>query len=149
MAPMGSLRQARLRVMALRRPQLTGRRVIITAMVLFMAVLLASPLQSYLSRRSSVADSQRQQQQLQQHVKQLQQETAQWQDPAYVARQARDRLGYILPGDTLYTVLNADGTPKPESAPAGSGSDGVAKSGHTPSWNANLWSSVEVAGKSK
>jgi len=146
---MASLRDARRRVMALHRPRLTGRRVIIAAMALFMAVLLASPLQSYLSRRSSVAASQHQQQELQQRVKQLQRETARWQDPAYVARQARDRLGYVQPGDTLYTVLNADGTPKSPSAPAGVDADAVTKSGHTPSWNATLWSSIEVAGKSK
>jgi cell division protein FtsL len=116
--------------------------MLITAMALFLVVILASPLQTYLNRRDAVAASQRQKQQLDNHVAQLQHEADQWTDPAYVERQARIRLQYIRPGDTLYTVLNADGTPR--TAPSAA-TGTVPRAGHQPSWNAALWSSVQAA----
>src|SRR3978361_2127111 len=99
-------------------PKLTGRRMMVAAMALFLVVVLASPFQTYLSRRASVAASERQQQQLNTQLADLKHQNEQWQDPAYVARQARIRLQYIRPGDTLYTVLDAHGNPIEAPAPA-------------------------------
>jgi hypothetical protein len=118
----------------------------ITAMALFLVVVLASPLQTYLNRRDAVASSIHQQQQLNQQVAQLQHQSDQWNDPAFVEREARVRLQYVRPGDTLYTVLNADGTPK-SSAKASSTS--VTRTGHPPSWNSTLWASVQDAEHAK
>lgn len=129
----------------LRRPRLTGRTMMVAAMSLFLVVILASPFQTYLNRRASVASSERQQHELNAHVAQLQIETNQWKDPAYVERQARVRLQYIRPGDTLYTVLNAQG--QPLTADSTAGTETVAKAGHQPSWNSTLWSSVQDASK--
>ena len=121
--------------------------MLVSAMALFLLIILASPFQTYLSRRASVANSQRQQQQLAAHVAQLQAEASQWKDPAYIERQARVRLQYIRPGDTLYTVLNSAGQPLETPAPA-TGSK-VVRTGHQPSWNSTLWSSVSVADSTK
>jgi cell division protein FtsB len=134
-----------LRAVKLRRPQLSGRTMMIAGMALFLVVILASPLQTYLTRRDAVSASQRQQQQLNAHVAQLQHENAQWSDPAYVERQARTRLQYIRPGDTLYTVLNPDGTPRTSASQSNSPS----RTGHQPSWNSNLWTSVTDANNGK
>jgi cell division protein FtsB len=124
----------------LKVPKLTGRRMMVAAMALFLVVVLASPFQTYLSRRASVASSERQEQQLNAHLAQLQREAEQWQDPAFVARQARIRLQYVRPGDTLYTVLNAQG--QPLESPAKASTDKVARADHRPSWNSTLWNSV-------
>ena len=123
-----------------RAPKLTGRRMMVAAMALFLVVVLASPFQTYLSRRASVANSERQQQQLNAQLDQLRQQNRQWQDPAYVARQARIRLQYIRPGDTLYTVLDAQGNPL--EPPAQAAAEKVARADHRPSWNSVLWASV-------
>ena len=130
----------------LRRPRLTGRTMMVAAMALFLVVILASPFQTYLNRRASVASSERQQRELAARVAQLQAQNNLWQDPAYVERQARVRLQYIRPGDTLYTVLDAQGQPLEPAAPAAAPAK-VAKSGRQPSWNAVLWSSVQDASK--
>ena len=103
-------------------------------------MVLASPFQTYLSRRASVAASERQQQQLNAQLAELQHQSALWQDPAYVARQARIRLQYIRPGDTLYTVLDAHGNPIDPPAPAAA--EKVSRTDHRPSWNSALWGSV-------
>ncbi|MGX7678061.1 FtsB family cell division protein [Jatrophihabitans sp. DSM 45814] len=135
-----------LNAMHLKRPQLTGRSMMIIGMALFLVVVLASPLQTYLNRRDGVAATQHQQQELRDHVAQLQHESDQWQNPAFVERQARTRLQYVRPGDTLYTVLNPDGTPKADTSAA---ADSVPRSGHIPSWNSMLWTSVQNADHAK
>jgi hypothetical protein len=114
--------------------------MMVAAMALFLVVVLASPFQTYLSRRASVAASERQQQQLNTQLAELKHQSEQWQDPAYVARQARIRLQYIRPGDTLYTVLDAHGNPI--EAPAPAAAEKVRKVDHRPSWNSLLWTSV-------
>jgi cell division protein FtsB len=136
----------KLRLFRHRRPQLTGRGMVITAMALFLVVVLASPLQTYLNRRDAVSASERQQQQLKQHVADLQQQSNLWNDTSYIERQARARLQYVRPGDTVYTVLNPDGTPRSDGTSATSS---VQRSGHLPSWNATLWSSVQDADRAK
>ena len=123
-----------------RAPKLTGRRMMVAAMALFLVVVLASPFQTYLSRRASVADSERQQRQLNAQLAQLRHQSEQWQDPAFVARQARIRLQYIRPGDTLYTVLDAHGNPL--GPPAATAAEKVTRVDHRPSWNTVLWTSV-------
>jgi hypothetical protein len=96
-----------------RRPEFTGRTMMITAMALFLVVVLASPLQTYLNRRDSLAASQKQQSQLKQRVALLQHQSAQWSDPSYVRSTA-------------------------DSSPAA-----VKRAGHEGTWNAALWSSVQ------
>ncbi|MFL6164094.1 MAG: septum formation initiator family protein [Jatrophihabitantaceae bacterium] len=138
-APSASSRGVRLR-----RPRLTGRTMLVAAMALFLVVILASPFQTYLNRRASVAGSERQQRELAARVAQLRAQNDLWQDPAYVERQARVRLQYIRPGDTLYTVLDAQGQPLQPAAAAAAPAK-PAKIGRQPSWNALLWSSVHDA----
>ena len=128
-------------------PKLTGRQMMVAAMALFLVVVLASPFQTYLSRRASVAASERQQQQLNARLAELEHQSAQWQDPAFVARQARIRLQYIRPGDTLYTVLDAHGNPL--GPPAQPAPEKVARADHRPSWNAVLWDSVRDSDAAK
>ena len=38
----------------------------------------------------------------------LENELAQWKDDTYVRAQVRERLGYVMPGDTSYVVVGAD-----------------------------------------
>jgi cell division protein FtsB len=127
------------------RPRLTGRTMMVAAMALFLVVILASPFQTYLNRRASVAGAARQQRAIAARVAQLQAENDLWRDPAYVERQARVRLQYIRPGDTLYTVLNAQGQPLQPAEPAAPAAK--VTSTRQAAWNAMLWSSVQDASK--
>jgi cell division protein FtsB len=140
----GGSESVRLRLLPFRsfklgRPQLTGRSMVITAMALFLVVLLASPLQTYLNRRDTLSAQRRQQVQLAQQVAALEKQSAQWNDPAFIEREARVRLQYVRPGDTLYSVLNADGSVRSEAK----SSVGVLPKAQKASWNTTLWSSVQ------
>jgi cell division protein FtsB len=82
-------------------------------------------------------------------VRALEEQKARWADPAYVKAQARQRLHFVLPGETSYVVIG----PKPAppgggSAPGGrtpGGSGGSGGGVATGSWYGRLWSSVERA----
>ncbi|HEX2905123.1 MAG TPA: septum formation initiator family protein [Jatrophihabitans sp.] len=130
----------------LARPRLTGRTMMVAAMALFLLVVLASPFQTYLNRRASVATSEKQQRDLAAKVAGLQAQNDLWKDPAYVERQARVRLQYIRPGDTLYTVLDSHGQPLAPATPLAAPAK-VAKPSRLPSWNSQLWASVQDAAR--
>lgn len=44
-------------------------------------------------------------------IGQLEREKRRWADEAYVEAQARQRFGWVLPGETSYQVLDRDGQP--------------------------------------
>ncbi|HSY15679.1 MAG TPA: septum formation initiator family protein [Jatrophihabitantaceae bacterium] len=131
--------------MTLRRP-VTGRALVLGAAVVLLVVLLASPLHRYLSSRSALQQAQQQGRISQQQLALLQQQQQQLQEPAYIEQQARVQLRYALPGDTVYTVVQAGqqpslGTEGPiSSAPPRAAGD---------SWNSRLWGSVQAADGSR
>lgn len=47
----------------------------------------------------------------QSRVDELETELARWDDPAYVKAQARERLGWVMPGETGYRVVDDNGNP--------------------------------------
>lgn len=101
---------------------------------------LAYPAKQYLGQRGALAELTRQQVAAEQRVAVLQAQARQLQDPDYLRAQARKRLQYVLPGDTVYEVINPDDQP---AAPAGSGT----APGSDPSqpWYVQLWRSVQSA----
>jgi len=72
-------------------------------------------------------------------------EREQWNDPDYVRAQARERLHFVLPGETGLTVTT--GLPpqaRPASGAQGAGVQVPAAAGRP--WFGGLWESVRVAG---
>ncbi len=64
---------------------------------------------------------------------------------AYVREQARARFGYLMPGQTSYVVIGADG--KPLAAQATLGDPRTTTAGQTPTaWWTTEWKSVQLAG---
>ena len=118
--------------------RLTGRAVILGLAVLAVGLSLAHPLQAYLKQRNSIHQLQSQEQATKRSIAQLQQQQRQWADPTYVAAQARERLHFVLPGQTAYIVI---GAPQPSTAQKKTSSTSSA------TWSARLWSSVVSAGR--
>jgi cell division protein FtsB len=123
-----------------RRRAVTGRALVLGAVVVLLLVLLASPLNRYIASRGDAGRAATQFQQDQQALQQLQQQQKLWSDPGYIQQQARQRLMYAMPGDTVYVVVNKGqksdiekSATSVQAAPAGS-------------WNERLWRSVQVAG---
>jgi hypothetical protein len=105
-----------------------------------LVVSLAYPAKQYLGQRGAVAELTREKLAAEQRVAVLSAQARQLQDPAYLLAQARRRLQYVLPGDTVYLVVTAGGPP---AAPAG----GVPAhpAGAPQPWYARLWGSVQSA----
>jgi hypothetical protein len=101
---------------------------------------LAYPAKEFLAQRGEIGRLQDEQRQAQARVSALEEHQRKLQDPAYVKAQARARLNYVLPGETVYVVVSpsgsdANGGAKPE-APEVS-DDG--------SWYGRLWGTVRTA----
>ena len=124
-----------------RRRAITGRALVLGTLVIVLLVLLASPLHRYFASRGDVAHARQQLQQDQKSLAELQQQQQKWSDPGYIQAQARQRLMYAMPGDTVYVVVG----PGHQSTIQQTSNTTVAKQQTT--WNQKLWQSVQAAGK--
>jgi cell division protein FtsB len=93
------------------RPRLTGRAAVLVMVLAVLTVSYASSLKAYLQQRQHIAELKAQITQSEADIDALEREKARWRDPAYVQSQARARFGYVMPGETSYVVLDADGKP--------------------------------------
>jgi cell division protein FtsB len=116
-------------------------------LVLVLSVLTisyASSLKAYFQQHSQIQQLQSQIASSQASINRLENEKAQWQDPAYVREQARARFGYLMPGQTSYVVIGDNGKPLAAQAKL---SDPRTSSSKTPTaWWTTEWKSVELAG---
>jgi len=123
----------------IRRSTFTPRAAILALVLVAVAVSLLVPIRQYLAQRAEIAALRAGVSDERDRVSALQAERERWKDPAYVQQQARERLYFVMPGETAYLVL---GEPEaPESSP---GVSGVAKPVERP-WYAGLWDSVRAA----
>ncbi len=114
--------------------------------MLVLAVLVvsyASSMRAYLQQRAHITDLKDQIALRESNIKDLEREKRRWEDPAFVKQQARE-LNYVMPGDTAYVVLDADGKPLDRQTSLGDPT-AVTKSTPTAWWN-TAWESVELAG---
>ena len=66
-----------------------------------------------------------------------------WRDSAFVEQQARERFGWVLPGEVGYRVIGADGKVQGDVPTLNEPAQPEAKQ-----WHDLLWGSVVEAGKS-
>ena len=103
-----------------------------------LVLALAYPLQQYVAQRSQLEKLHKQNAAKAAEVAKLKQELTQWQDPDFVAIEARKRLHYVKPGEVgLRLVGPADGVAgsPTASAPSDAGT----------AWYSQLWNSVTAA----
>jgi cell division protein FtsB len=91
-----------------RRSRLTGRAALLALVLCSLIVALAYPMRQYVSQRAEIADLERQREEAEQRVEELRDLKARWQDDAYAEQQIRQRLHYVMPGETGYIVIDPD-----------------------------------------
>ncbi|MEU0601868.1 septum formation initiator family protein [Streptomyces sp. NPDC006393] len=116
-----------------RRSRLTGRAALLALVVCSLVVALAYPMRQYVGQRADIADLKRQKRQAQERVEQLRDQKARWQDDAYAEQQIRQRLHYVLPGETGYIVVD------PGAAKQSRTEQGTARR----PWYTNVWYGVD------
>lgn len=114
----------------------TRRAAILAIVICALAFTVAVPLRTYLSQQSELSVQQQRHDRLQAKLHRLRERKSELNDPAVIEREARGRLGYVMPGETPYMVqLPGD------SAAAEQGGDN-ARGGKQDPWYATLWDSI-------
>lgn len=108
-------------------------------------IILAALIVSYASSLRAWVDQQQQMSALRieqadqtQRVGELQDEIDRWKDPAFVKAQARERFGYVMPGEVGYVVLD-------DKAVAATTTTSTARVASVTPWWQQLWGSVNAA----
>ncbi|PFG68265.1 FtsB family cell division protein [Enemella evansiae] len=94
-----------------RRFGLTRRAVALFVVLAVLVLSYASSLRIYLDTERQNAENQQAIQRSQARIDDLNNQLQRWDDPDYVRAQARERLGWVVPGETGYRVIGPDGQP--------------------------------------
>ncbi|GLW51728.1 hypothetical protein Stsp02_73890 [Streptomyces sp. NBRC 14336] len=116
-----------------RRSRLTGRAALLALVVCSLVVALAYPIRQYVAQRAEIAELEQQREQARQRVEDLRDLKARWKDDAYAEQRIRERLHYVLPGETGYVVIDPDAVKRTRA------DQGAADR----AWYANVWDGVD------
>ncbi|GAC1383221.1 MAG: hypothetical protein NVSMB48_15940 [Marmoricola sp.] len=89
----------------------TNRLVILLLVVGALVISFGSSLRAYLQQSQQIHQLEAQIAAAKASIAASQLQQKRWKDPAYIEEQARLRFGWVLPGQTPYIVLGADGKP--------------------------------------
>ncbi|TFV61033.1 septum formation initiator family protein [Mycobacterium sp. PS03-16] len=113
------------------------RAAILAAVVCVLTLTIAGPVRTYFAQRTEMKQLKATEEQLRAQIAELEQQKVKLADPAFIAAQARERLGFVKPGDIPYQVQLPPGavTPggpeaQPETAPSGD------------PWYTSLWHTI-------
>lgn len=126
--------------------RLSGFTVIMLGLVVLAAFVLVPTVGTYMSQRQQIAVLEHSVAATKSDIAALERQQEQWRDPAYVATQARERLYFVKPGETVYLVdddLPASAVPR-QDAPVST----HVQVTHT-DWMSQLVRSVTTAGMAR
>lgn len=89
----------------LNRRGLSNRALIVGIILFALAVTLAPPIQHYFTQRAQINSLRTQITDNQKMLDNATTELAKWNDPEYVASQARARLHFVFPGERQYIII--------------------------------------------
>ncbi|MBK8448325.1 MAG: septum formation initiator family protein [Micropruina sp.] len=123
---------------------LTRRALAVLSVLVVLALSYANSLRIYLDQQHDLGQAQQQIAERTEQISQLEDELSRWNDPAFVKAQARDRLGWLLPGETGFKVIGPDGKPLGTGVVLDSTAE-LPPGEHSEMWFDRLWGSVETA----
>jgi cell division protein FtsB len=126
------------------RSRFTGRAATLVLVLAMLTVSYASSMRAYLQQRTHIDELRAQIADRESRITDLERQKQRWQDPAYLQQQARERFGYLLPGEKSFVVLDGNGDPLGRS---GSLPDpGEIVKVEPSAWWTTAWASVQLAG---
>lgn len=125
----------------------TRRVVVLLALAVVCALVLAPPLRLYVQQQQDIAALRTEIDQREADVDALETEVGLWDDEAYVAAQARERLNFVMPGEIGYVVPDPEPSVEDGSEP-GADVAAVQRPDAPPegTWYDRVWTSVEAVG---
>jgi cell division protein FtsB len=124
-------------------PQLTTRAIVLLAVVLLLIASYTSTFHAWWQQRSEIQSTKAEIVMRKQAILDLEDQMDRWDDPAFVKQQAKERFGWVSPGEVGYRVIGSDGKVQGADVPT---LDSPAVPA-TPEWYDKLWGSVKEAGK--
>jgi cell division protein FtsB len=116
------------------------RAAILAGVVCVLTLTIAGPVRTYFAQRTEMKQLAAAEAQLRAQIADLEQQKDKLADPVYIAAQARERLGFVMPGEIPYQVqLN-----EPVGPDALPGSNTVAPLSGQP-WYTSLWHTIADA----
>ena len=91
--------------LGLKKHGLSNRALIVGIVLFVVAITLAPPIQNYFTQRAQINALKTQISDNQAMLDKAATELAQWDDPEFVANQARSRLYFVFPGERQYIVV--------------------------------------------
>lgn len=125
---------------------MTVRAVMLFVVVLVAFVVLAPTLRAYLTQQEQLRSLEEQIAAAEDRTAALQTAIDRWDDERYVQAQARDRLGFVMPGETPFVVLDPE-TVTGEEPETDDDETGPVTMPRTGPWYLTVWDSVQVAGE--
>ncbi|MDN5687172.1 MAG: septum formation initiator family protein [Brachybacterium sp.] len=121
---------------------ITRRTLALVALVVIALAALVPTINSYVAQRQQLSELQTQVEKQEQDVQTLREQVARWEDPAFVAARARERLLFAMPGETQYRLTDTSGQDVPLTE-----AEQAAEKAQEGEWFSTLWKSVEGAGR--
>ncbi|MCU1481472.1 MAG: hypothetical protein JWQ19_2258 [Subtercola sp.] len=90
----------------LRSIRFSGFTVLMLVVLVLFVVVVAPGARIFIEQRQQIADLQNSLQSAQAQNVTLNSQVARWGDPAYIRAEARERLYFVMPGETAFLVLN-------------------------------------------
>ena len=119
----------------------TARRAaVLAAVVCVLTLTIAGPVRTYFAQRTEMSQLTASEAGLRRQIADLEQKKVKLGDPAYIAAQARERLGFVMPGDTPFQVQ----LPASAAASAQPGGE-TAKPASSAPWYSSLWHTIADA----
>lgn len=119
----------------------TARRAaVLAAVVCVLTLTIAGPVRTYFAQRTEMAQLSASEAALRRQIADLEQKKVKLADPAYIAAQARERLGFVMPGDTPFQVQLP-----PTAAAAPQPGDETSKPASNAPWYTSLWHTIADA----
>ena len=117
----------------------TARRAaILAAVVCVLTLTIAGPVRTYFAQRTEMSQLAATEEALRAQISELELQKAKLADPAFIAAQARERLGFVMPGDIPYQVQLPPSAANPEAPDAVPGTSGVPDG----PWYSALWKTI-------
>lgn len=117
----------------------TARRAaILAAVICVLTLTIAGPVRTYFAQRTEMKQLAASEEVLRAQIEQLEQQKAKLSDPVFIAAQARERLGFVMPGDTPYQVQLAPGAVGPQ----GQQDASAQKPSPNEAWYTSLWRTI-------
>lgn len=114
------------------------RAAILAAVVCVLTLTIAGPVRTFFAQRTEMKQLRATEEALRAQIAELEEQKVKLGDPVFIAAQARERLGFVMPGDIPYqvqlppTAVTPDGVPEGEAPTVPSGQP----------WYTSLWQTI-------